>query len=231
VDLALDVSGFMLETYQGWGAVFYPRDYVQAIEGLCRRHDILLAFDEMQSGFGRTGRAFGYQHYGVTPDLLCCGKGMGGGLPLSGVLGRAELMDLPDIGNMSSTHSANPLVCAAGLAVLDEIEENDLIAETARKGEILSGALAHLPERFPERVDRILGRGLIAAVLFCDPDTGRPDSSFTSRVTERCMQKGLLVVHTGRESIKLGPPLTITDEALLEGVGVIAESIEEVAAL
>ncbi len=231
VDLALDVSGFMLETYQGWGAVFYPRDYVQAIEGLCRRHDILLAFDEMQSGFGRTGRAFGYQHYGVTPDLLCCGKGMGGGLPLSGVLGRAELMDLPDIGNMSSTHSANPLVCAAGLAVLDEIEENDLIAETARKGEILSGALAHLSERFPERVDRILGRGLIAAVLFCDPDTGRPDSSFTSRVTERCMQKGLLVVHTGRESIKLGPPLTITDEALLEGVGVIAESIEEVAAL
>ncbi|SVD76785.1 uncharacterized protein METZ01_LOCUS429639, partial [marine metagenome] len=140
VDLAQDVSGFMLETFQGWGAVFYPEDYVQGIESLCRRHDILLAFDEMQSGFGRTGRAFGYQHYGVAPDLLGCGKGMGGGLPLSGVLGRAEVMDLPDIGNMSSTHSANPLVCAAGLAVLDEIRDRDLIAETARKGEVLFGA-------------------------------------------------------------------------------------------
>ncbi len=228
VDIALDVSGFMLETFQGWGAVFYPDDYVQAIESLCRRHDILLAFDEMQSGFGRTGRAFGYQHYGVTPDLLCCGKGMGGGMPLSGVLGSAEVMDLPDIGNMSSTHSANPLVCAAGLAVLDEIEDRNLIAETERKGEILLGTLANLSGRFPKRVDRVLGRGLVAAVLFLDPDSGRPDSSFTSRVAERCMQKGVLVVHTGRESIKLGPPLTITDGALLEGVGVIADSIAEV---
>ncbi len=228
VDIALDVSGFMLETFQGWGAVFYPDDYVQAIESLCRRHDILLAFDEMQSGFGRTGRAFGYQHYGVTPDLLCCGKGMGGGMPLSGVLGSAEVMDLPDIGNMSSTHSANPLVCAAGLAVLDEIEDRNLIAETERKGEILLGTLANLSGRFPKRVDRVLGRGLVAAVLFLDPDSGRPDSSFTSRVAERCMQKGVLVIHTGRESIKLGPPLTITDGALLEGVGVIADSIAEV---
>ena len=228
VDIALDVSGFMLETFQGWGAVFYPDDYVQAIESLCRRHDILLAFDEMQSGFGRTGRAFGYQHYGVTPDLLCCGKGMGGGMPLSGVLGSAEVMDLPDIGNMSSTHSANPLACAAGLAVLDEIEDRNLIAETERKGEILLGTLANLSGRFPKRVDRVLGRGLVAAVLFLDPDSGRPDSSFTSRVAERCMQKGVLVVHTGRESIKLGPPLTITDGALLEGVGVIADSIAEV---
>ncbi len=228
VDIPLDVSGFMLETFQGWGAVFYPKDYVQAIERFCRRHDILLAFDEMQSGFGRTGRAFGYQHYGVTPDLLCCGKGMGGGMPLSGVLGRAEVMDLPGIGDMSSTHSANPLVCAAGLAVLDEIEERDLIVDTARKGEVLLEALADLADRFPARVDRIHGHGLVAAILFRDPNSGQPDSSFPSRVAERCMQKGVLVVHTGRESIKLGPPLTITVEALLEGVSVIADSIDEV---
>ena len=231
VDIPLDVSGFMLETFQGWGAVFYPKDYVQAIETLCRRHNILLTFDEMQSGFGRTGRKFGYHHYGVTPDLVCCGKGMGGGVPLSGVLGRAEVMDLPDIGNMSSTHSANPLVCAAGLAVLDEIEKRDLIAETARKGEVLFQALADLSDRFPDRVDRFFGHGLIAALLFSDPATGCPDGVFTSRVAERCMQKGVLVVHTGRESIKLAPPLTITLEALLEGVEVIADSVEEAAAL
>ena len=111
IDLARDVCGFMLETFQGWGAVFYPKDFVQAISRLCKQHSIVLTFDEMQAGFGRTGKAFGYCHYEVEPDLICTGKGMGGGVPLSGVLGRAELMDLPDVGNMSSTHSANPLVC------------------------------------------------------------------------------------------------------------------------
>lgn len=230
IDLKQDVCGFMLETFQGWGAVFYPHAFVQAIEAVCHENNILLAFDEMQAGFARTGRAFGYQHYGVTPDLICCGKGMGGGVPLSGVLGRAEVMDLPDVGNMSSTHSANPLVCAAGLAVLAEIEERNLVDETARKGELLFTALHDLQLKFSDRIHRILGKGLIAAVLLRDPKTGEPDGAFTSKVAERCMQKGLLVVHTGRESIKIGPPLTITDAALLEGVEVLSEAITEIAA-
>ncbi|OGO28979.1 MAG: aminotransferase class III [Chloroflexi bacterium RBG_16_52_11] len=230
IDLKQDVCGFMLETFQGWGAIFYPVAFVKAIKVVCRENNILLAFDEMQAGFARTGKAFGYQHYGVTPDLICCGKGMGGGVPLSGVLGRAEIMDLPDVGNMSSTHSANPLVCAAGLAVLAEIEERNLIDETARKGELLFTALHGLQSKFPERINRILGKGLIAAVLFKVPNTGEPDGVFTSKVAERCMQKGLLVVHTGRESIKIGPPLTITDAALLEGIEVLGEAITEIAA-
>lgn len=230
LDLSTDICGFMLETFQGWGAVFYPEDFVQAVERLCRKYSILLAFDEMQAGFARTGRKFGFEHYGVTPDLICCGKGMGGGVPLSGVLGRAEIMDLPDVGNMSSTHSANPLVCAAGLAVIEEIEGRNLVAETARKGDLLFEALGGLQSRFPNRISRLLGRGLIAAVLFRHPVTGVADGPFTSRVAERCMQKGLLVVHTGRESIKIGPPLTIPDAALLEGVAVMGEAIAEVAA-
>ena len=230
IDLARDIAGFMLETFQGWGAVFYPKEFVQAIESVCRANDILLTFDEMQAGFARTGRAFGFQHYGVTPDLICCGKGMGGGVSLSGVIGRGELMDLPDVGNMSSTHSANPLVCAAGLAVLDEIEQRNLVVETARKGELLFDALGELQQRFPDRISRLLGQGLIAAVLFRSPQTGEPDGPFTSKVAELCMQKGLLVVHTGRESIKIGPPLTISDAALLEGVAVLGEAIAEVAA-
>ena len=230
IDLAQDVCGFMLETFQGWGAIFYPPEFVQAIEKVCREHGILLAFDEMQAGFGRTGKKFGFQHYGVTPDLICCGKGMGGGVPLSGVLGRAAIMDLPDVGNMSSTHSANPLVCAAGLAVIEEIESRNLVAETARKGDLLFAALGQLQTRFPDRISHLLGRGLISAVLFKNPETGEADGPFTSRVAELCMQKGLLVVHTGRESIKIGPPLTITDEALLEGVSVLGEAIAEVAA-
>ena len=229
IDLSQDICGFMLETFQGWGAVFYPPEFVQAIERVCQKNGILLAFDEMQAGFGRTGRAFGYQHYDVTPDLICCGKGMGGGVSLSGVLGRAEIMDLPDVGNMSSTHSANPMVCAAGLAVIEEIESRNLIAETARKGALLFAALGELQTRFPIRISNLLGRGLIAAVLFRHPETSLPDGPFTSKVAELCMQKGLLVVHTGRESIKIGPPLTITDAALLEGVNVLGEAISELA--
>jgi 4-aminobutyrate aminotransferase-like enzyme len=230
IDITQDICGFMLETFQGWGAVFYPKEFVQAIEKVCRAHGILLTFDEMQAGFGRTGKAFGFQHYEVTPDLICCGKGMGGGVPLSGVIGRAAIMDLPDVGNMSSTHSANPLVCVAGLAVLEELEQRNIVAEAARKGDLLFDALGKLQERFPDRISRLLGKGLIAAVLFKDPQTGTADGPFTSQVAELCMQKGLLVVHTGRESIKIGPPLTITDEALLEGVAVLGEAIAEVAA-
>lgn len=231
IDLQQDICGFMLETFQGWGAVFYPIEFVQAIEKICRKYKILLTFDEMQAGFGRTGKAFGFQHYNVLPDLICCGKGMGGGLSLSAVLGRAEIMDLPEVGNMSSTHSANPLVCSAGLAVIEEIEKNSLINEAARKGILLFNALNNLQRSYPAYINMILGRGLISGVLFRDPITGMADALLASRIAELCMQKGLLVVHTGRESIKIGPPLTISDEALLEGVSVLGESIAEIIGL
>lgn len=222
-----DICGFMLETFQGWGAVFYPKDYVKAIEKICRKNDILLTFDEMQSGFGRTGKKFGFIHYDVSPDLICCGKGMGGGIPLSGVLGRADIMDLPNVGNMSSTHSANPMVCAAGMAVIKELEDKNLIDEAERKGNLMLKKLNELKKRFPERVSHINGIGLVAAVLFKNPQTNKVDTFFPSQVAELCMQKGLLVVHTGRESIKIGPPLTITDDALIEGIDVLIESISE----
>ena len=102
------------------------------------------------------------------------------------------------------------------------------MGEAARKGEILFKGLFLLKERFPEHISSVLGKGLIAAVLFRSPATGAADGVFTSKVAERCMQKGLLVVHTGRESIKIGPPLTISDQALLEGIGVLGEAIAEV---
>ena len=152
---------------------------------------------------------------------------MGGGVPLSGVLGRAEIMDLPEIGNMSSTHSANPLVCSAGLAVLEEIEDKELVEKTHLKGKLLFELLGKLQNKYKNRISNILGKGLIAAILFKDPINQKPDSIFASKISEKCMQKGLLVVHTGRESIKIGPPLVITEEALIEGINVIDESIEE----
>lgn len=227
ISIREDIAGIMLETFQGWAAVFYPKEYVQALREICDANDVLLCFDEMQSGFGRTGKRFGYEHYEVKADLICCGKGMGGGFPISGVIGKAEIMDLPEIGNMSSTHSGNPIMCAAGLAVIEEIESRDLIGQSARKGDILHNELNTLKLEFKDLISGIYGKGMIASIVFKDLKTAAPISEFVSRIAEKCMQKGLLVVHTGRESIKIGPPLVITDEALLEGIGVIRESILE----
>ena len=227
INMKTDICGFMLETFQGWGAIFYPKEFVKGIKKICEENNILLAFDEMQAGFARTGKKFGFEHYEIYPDLICTGKGMGGGVPLSGVLGSSLVMDLPSIGNMSSTHSANPLVCAAGLAVLEEIKEKDLVNVTKQKGDLLICELNKLKNKFPHRISHVLGKGLIAAILFQSPIDKRADSLFASMVSEKCMHKGLLVVHTGRESIKIGPPLVISEDALLEGVKVIEESIME----
>lgn len=228
ISLLDDISGVMLETFQGWGAIFYPYDYIKELRSICDKNEILMCFDEMQSGFGRTGKNFGYEHYGVRADLICCGKGMGGGFPISGVIGKAEVMDLPEIGNMSSTHSGNPVMCAAGLGVLDEIENKNLVKESERKGQILHSKLKEMEAKFPRVIAGIYGEGLIASILFHIDENRIGSVQNVSMVTEKCMQKGLIVVHTGRESIKIGPPLTIPDDALIEGIEIINESIQEV---
>lgn len=222
-----DLCGILLESYQGWAAAFYPKDYVQEISAFAKANGILLAFDEIQSGFGRTGRFFAYQHYDVEPDLVLCGKGMSSSLPLSAVLGRAEIMDLPEIGSMSSTHSANPLSCAAGLANLQSLVDDDLVAQSARKGAILHARLEDFQRRFPRHVSHVLGNGLIAAILLSDPKTGQADNATATRVCEIALRRGLLLVHTGRESIKIGPPLTIADAALQEGIDVLLDALED----
>lgn len=226
LDPAKDLCGIMLETFQGWGAIFYPPEYVKAVEQFAHQYDLLIAFDEMQAGFGRTGRLFGYMHYGANPDILCCGKGASSSLPLAIVLGSKAVMDLPEIGSMSSTHSANPLVCAAGKANLDALLDDGLIENSRVLGEIFHRELNLLRDRFPDCIESVEGKGLLAALIFRDPE-GRPLSSLCDTIAEKCMQRGLLVVHTGRESIKLAPPLCITQEALEEGLGALESSIRD----
>jgi 4-aminobutyrate aminotransferase-like enzyme len=153
---------------------------------------------------------------------------MGGGFPISGVISNASIMDLPETGNMSSTHSGNPIMCAAGLAVLDEIETKNLVSESRRKGHILRYKLEEIKSNFPKLIYAIYGEGLIASIVFHVAENKSETYKIVSMIAERCMEKGLLVVHTGRESIKIGPPLTITDDALLEGLEVINESIQEI---
>jgi 4-aminobutyrate aminotransferase / (S)-3-amino-2-methylpropionate transaminase / 5-aminovalerate transaminase len=226
IDPKEDLCGIMMETFQGWGAVFYPKEFVQEVALFAKENDLLLTFDEMQAGFGRTGELFGYMNYDVEPDLLACGKGASSSLPLAVVLGKKEIMDLPGIGSMSSTHSANPLVCAAGLANMQALIEDGLIDNSRNLGIIFHQKLQLLQKEFPEYISSVQGVGLLAAVIFTDLN-GKPLSQLCDLISEKCLHTGLLVVHTGRESIKLAPPLLINEEQLLEGVSTFASAVEE----
>ena len=221
-----DLCGFMLETFQGWAAAFYPNEFVQELVAFAKEHKMLVTFDEMQSGFGRTGKLFGYMHYGVEPDILCCGKGAGSSLPLSIVLGSREVMDLPEVGSMSSTHSANPMVCAAGLANLQALLEDKIIENSVVLGEVFHLRLQEIKVRFAKYIRYVTGKGLVAALLFYDGEN-QPLSDLCTAICEAAMRKGLLVVCTGRESIKLAPPLTISQEGMLEGLQTLEEAIAE----
>ena len=221
-----DLCGIMMETFQGWGAVFYPKEFVQEVSLFAKENDLLLTFDEMQAGFGRTGELFGYMNYGVEPDLLACGKGASSSLPLALVLGSKEIMDLPGIGSMSSTHSANPLVCAAGLANMQALIEDGMIENSKKLGVVFHEQLSLLQKKYSNYISSVQGIGLLAAVIFTDSHK-KPLSELCDLISEKCLQTGLLVVHTGRESIKLAPPLVINQEELLEGVEAFSNAVEE----
>jgi len=222
------IAGFFIEGYQGVrGPIFWPNDYVQALREWADQHDALLAADEIQSGFGRTGRLFAYEHYGVAMDLVCCGKGLSSCLPLSAVLGRAEIMDLTQVGEMTSTHTGNPLCCAVTLASIEALEQESLVAAAAEKGKVVEAQLRKIQAQYPDRVDMISGRGLVHGLFFVRPGTREPDVELADRVVERAIRKGVMLFITGNGTVKLAPPLVITEEAIIEGIEVIAEALAE----
>jgi 4-aminobutyrate aminotransferase / (S)-3-amino-2-methylpropionate transaminase / 5-aminovalerate transaminase len=223
-----DIVAFVLETYQGWAGVFYPDDYVKALRQWANERDVLLVFDECQAGFGRTGKLFGYEYYDVEADLVICGKGISGSVPLSAVLGRADIIDLDPV--YTSTHGGHPMACAAGLANLEIFQNENLVAEAKRKEAIVGVEIEAWRQQTPRRVGRVLGRGLLWGVFLVDPATGILDPVFCDKVVERCMQKGVFHIRTGRGTLKLGPPLNIPDDALVEGLRVTGEALAEVAA-
>ena len=226
IDPQKDICGFMLETFQGWGAMFFPNEFIAAISDFARKNDILIAFDEMQAGFGRTGELFGYMHYQIEPDIVCLGKGASSSLPLSIVLGSREIMDLPDIGSMSSTHSANPLCCAAGHENLRALIEDGIINNSNTLGKIFHTSLNAMKYEFSSVIKHIYGKGLVAAIVFID-DNGGPLISLCDKICVMAMERGLLLIHTGRESIKLAPPLSISEDALMEAINVLSGCIKD----
>lgn len=211
-----EVCGLMIESYLGWCAKFHNKQYIQDLVSWARSNDVLVCFDEIQAGFGRTGTMFGYEHYDIPkPDLICVGKGISCGVPLAGVLGKRELLDIPEPGSMTSSHSANPLACTAGLANIYEIKR--ILPKVAAKSKILFDFLRS--ERFSKYT--INGTGMVAAIM-------TPTVDFASKVCVEAMNRGLLLIKTDRTSIKIMPPLVITEKALLEGLGMLEESIRAV---
>lgn len=224
----------MLETYQGGTAAFAPADYIKKLRAWCDRHKVLLIFDEVQAAFGRCGKLWGFEHYGVVPDLTTWGKGISSSLPISAVVGRPDVMDLSVPGSASSTHTGNPVCCAAALANLDLILGEDLPGNAARMGAILHDRLEGLQAKFPDHIGVVRGKGLVAGMICVEPgSSNKPDGAFAHEVVWTCVERGLLMfapVGYMGSTIKICPPLTITEEALLEGCVVLEQALAEVAA-
>jgi 4-aminobutyrate aminotransferase/diaminobutyrate-pyruvate transaminase/4-aminobutyrate aminotransferase/(S)-3-amino-2-methylpropionate transaminase len=224
------VAGVMSETYQGGGASFMPVEFADALRTWCDANDVVLIFDEVQAGFGRTGTMFGFEHYCVVPDLACFGKGISSSLPISAVLGKPELMDQYPPGSMTSTHTGSPLCCAAALANIEIIERDKLHENAAAMGAVLLDGLHGLCGKYGVCGDAY-GKGLVAGVYIVKPGTKDPDGELATALVERCMQKGLLMfspVGTGGALLKIAPPLSSTQDAIEEGVAVLDEAIGEV---
>lgn len=219
------VAGVITETYQGPTVAFMPVDYVQALREWLDEHQALLVFDEIQAGFGRTGKWFGFEHYGVRADLICMSKGMTSSLPMSAVAGQGTILDLVDHGQMSSTHTGNPLCCAAVMANIKAIKEDQLLKNAAALGDVACQTLKDLRNKFPEYIGAINGKGLVWAIYLLDPATKQLNIDLAKRVTTRCMQYGLFMLQTNCGTLKIAPPLCISKEAFLEGISVIAEAI------
>jgi 4-aminobutyrate aminotransferase/diaminobutyrate-pyruvate transaminase/4-aminobutyrate aminotransferase/(S)-3-amino-2-methylpropionate transaminase len=225
------VCGVMTETYQGGNASFAPPQYIQQLRAWCDRHQALLIFDEVQAGFGRTGKFWGFEHYGVNPDLFCCGKGISSGLPLSAVIGRSDILDQYPPGAMTSTHTGNPLCAAASLGNLQAICRENLVENSRRMGEILQPELRRIAARFPAHIGAVHGLGLVAALHMVQPGGIQPNAELAGAIVRRCVEKGLLMfapVGYAGASVKIAPPLVIGEEPLREGIAVLEEALTEV---
>ena len=218
------ISGIIIEAFQGWGALFYPKEYIKCLKDFCKKNKILITIDEMQSGFGRTGHKFLYEYYKLNPDILCCGKGMGSGFPLSGVISNEKIMNLPNIGDMSSTHSANPLACSAGIATIEEIQKKKLVLNSKKLGKELSLKLKSFEKKFKKLISMTSSKGLIAAIIFKNYKN-KKSNVIADMICKEAYNNGLLLVNTGRESIKLGPPLVIDESNLKKALNIIELSI------
>jgi 4-aminobutyrate aminotransferase len=227
-DIAADqVAAILLEPVQGEGGFnIAPDDFMQALRKLCDTHGILLITDEVQSGFARTGKLFAVEHYSVKPDLITMAKSLAGGLPLSAVAGRAEVMDAPAPGGLGGTYAGNPLAVAAAHAVMDVIEEENLCERANHLGKHLVEVLTKAKSECAYIAD-IRAQGSMVAVEFNDPQTGAPSAEFTKQVQDKALAAGLLLLSCGvyGNVIRFLYPLTIPEVQFRKALDIIYQSL------
>jgi len=228
-----NIAGVMMESYQGVGPDFAPVEYIQKLRAWCDEHQVVLTFDEVQAGFGRTGKFWAFEHYGVTPDLICCGKGISSGMPLSAVIGRADLMDQFPPGSMTSTHTGNPICCAAAVANIKKLLAEDLTGNAARLGPILHERCKAIQARHPRVVGNVTCAGLVAGIQMVKAGEKAPDHDLAHRIIELCYQRGVLLfapVGAWGQTVKICPPLTVTEDALREACDVLDTAMDDAVA-
>ncbi len=222
------VAAIIVEPVQGEGGFYVmPPEFLKALRKVCDEHGIVFIADEIQTGFGRSGRMFAMEHSGVMPDLMTLAKSLSGGMPLSAVTGRAELMDAPAPGGLGGTYAANAMAIASAHAVLDVIEEEKLCQRSAALGEKLKAKLDSLRTKLPG-IAEVRGLGSMMAVEFAKPN-GTPDADFVKQVIQRAQAAGLLLLSCGvyGNVIRFLYPLTIEDKVFDEALGLLAKALQD----
>ncbi|SPB18892.1 4-aminobutyrate aminotransferase [Caballeronia novacaledonica] len=226
---ATRVAAIIFEPVQGEGGFnAAPADFVRGLRKICDEHGILLIADEVQTGFARTGKLFAMEHHGVVPDLMTIAKSLAGGMPLSGVVGRAEIMDAAAPGGLGGTYAGNPLAVAAAHAVLDIIDDEKLCERAVVLGDKLKAKLETLKADVPQIAD-VRGPGAMIAVEFCKPGSHDADAAFAKLVQTRALERGLLLLVCGVYSnvVRFLFPLTIQEEVFDEAIGILEEVLVE----
>ncbi|WP_439862598.1 4-aminobutyrate--2-oxoglutarate transaminase [Pseudomonas antarctica] len=225
------VAAILIEPVQGDGGFLAaPLEFLQALRALADKHGIVLILDEIQTGFGRTGTWFGFQHAGIQPDLVTVAKSLAGGLPLSGVVGKAHIMDAPLPGGLGGTYGGNALACAAALAVISAFEQEQLLARSQALGERLRQGLLGLQARYP-RIGDVRGTGFMLAIELIKADPARtPDAELNQRVIDEARAGGLLVIKCGvyRNVLRFLAPLVTTDAQVDEAVQILDAALARV---
>ncbi|MFB2532698.1 4-aminobutyrate--2-oxoglutarate transaminase [Paracoccus sp. p3-h83] len=221
------VAAIIVEPVQGEGGFYeVPQGFFAKLRAICDQHGIVLIADEVQTGFARTGKLFAMEHHGVAADITTMAKGLGGGLPISAVTGRAEMMDSPNPGGLGGTYAGNPLGIAAAHAVLDVIEDEGLCDRATRLGQRLKQRLAGMQDRVPEIVD-IRGPGFMNAVEFNVAGSATPNPEMTGRVREEALKRGLILLTCGVHGnvIRFLAPITIPDAVFDEALDILEDAI------
>ncbi len=224
------VAAIIIEPIQGEGGFYpVPQGFMAELRAVCDRHGILLIVDEIQTGFGRTGRMFATEYDGIKPDIMALAKGIAGGFPLAAVVGKKAVMDAPDPGGLGGTFAGSPLACAAGLAVLDVIEREALCERAIEIGEKLQASLGRLQLEYPDRIGDIRGKGaMVAMELVNNGDVTQPDSVLTKTLLDQAAKSGLLLLSCGVRGnvIRILTPLTIPMNQLEEGLNTLTTTFK-----